>query len=428
MNKSGEHLARNTGLGIRRRYGRLIQYALRQWPHLLLIVGLTAIMSGATALQPWPMKMLVDYAFGGVPVPDLLRQSLATLSLRPRPIVLAFTAAGASLALFALNSGLDVGLSWAWTAAGQRMVYDLAADLFHRLQRLSLLFHRRRSVGDCLSRLTSDTWCVYSVSEGLLVSPVQHALTLATLGAVAWRLDPGLAALSLAIAPVLGGSALFFGRHLKRRARQSREAESRLMSFVHQTLGAIPVLQAFGSEKRNGERFRRLAGDTVALSQRRALLRYAFGLVSGLTVTIGTAFVLYFGSLRVLSGSLSLGSLLVFLAYLRSMQNASQGLLTTYGNLKSVEASIDRVLEVLDAEEEVREAPGARPLPQPVQGHIRLEGVTFGYETGRPVLHAVTLEAHPGEVVAIVGPTGAGKSTLVSLIPRFFDPWGGRVT
>jgi ATP-binding cassette subfamily B protein/subfamily B ATP-binding cassette protein MsbA len=156
-------------------------------------------------------------------------------------------------------------------------------------------------------------------------------------------------------------------------------------------------------------------------------LHDAYGLINGLATTAGVALVLYAGSQRVLTGALSVGSLLVFLAYMRSLQSAAQGLLKTYGRIKSVEASIDRVLEVLDAQWEVRDRLGARPLRGGVCGHVRLEGVSFGYEPGRAVLQEVSLEAHPGETVALVGPTGAGKSTLVSLIPRFFDPWSGRV-
>jgi ATP-binding cassette subfamily B protein/subfamily B ATP-binding cassette protein MsbA len=200
-----------------------------------------------------------------------------------------------------------------------------------------------------------------------------------------------------------------------------------LFSFTQQTLAAIPVVQAFATEERNRQRFRGLARDAVALSQRGNLLQSAHGLTNGLMTTIGTAVVLFFGGARVLAGALSLGSLLVFLAYLRSMQGAAQGLLSTYARLKAAEAGADRVLEVLEAEEQVRDLPGARPLPGG-GGHLRFEAVTFGYEPGRPVLHSLSLEARPGETVALVGPTGAGKSTLVSLIPRFFDPWEGQVT
>src|SRR5215216_4796756 len=250
------------------KYRRLISYALRQWPTLVLIVGITAATSAVTVLQPWPMKILVDHALGHTPVPALVGSLLENLSLSPTPGVLIVVAAVGTLGLFVLNSALDVGLGLAWAAASQRMVYDLAADLFHRFQRLSLLFHSRRTVGDSLSRLTGDTWCVYTVTGSLLISPIQHLLTLVTVGAVAWSLDPPLTVVSLMAAPVLGGSALFFGRRMKRRSKQSREAQSRLISFLHQTLTAIPVVQAFATEGRNVERFRSLTEDVIVHSQR----------------------------------------------------------------------------------------------------------------------------------------------------------------
>jgi ATP-binding cassette subfamily B protein/subfamily B ATP-binding cassette protein MsbA len=310
------------------------------------------------------------------------------------------------------------------------MINDLAADVFHRLQRLSLLFHSRRTVGGFLSCLTGDTWCVYSVTSTLLISPMQHTLTLLAVGSVAWRMDPSLAALTLLIAPVLGGSSIFFGRRLKRRNRLNREAQTRLLSFVHQTLTVIPIVQAFGTEYSNKQQFRRLSADAVERAQRNSLLKNTQGLVNGLTRTIGVAIVIYAGGQRVLSGSMSVGSLLLFISYQRAMQGALQGLLGTYANLKSTEASVDRVFEILNAEEDVRDAPGARPLknaPRDQRGHVRLDNVVFGYQPDRPVLCGVSLEALPGESIAIVGPTGVGKSTLASLIPRFYDPWQGQV-
>ncbi len=404
---------------------------LRQWPALLVILGLTAATSAAAALLPWPMKLLVDYAIGEAPLPPFLDRVISDLSVTPTPAMLVVLAALASLALFGLSSALDVGLTWIWTTGGQRMVYDLAADLFHRLQRLSFVYHMRRTVGDSLSRLTGDSWCIYTLTQAVLVSPGQQVLTVAALGAVAWAMDPGLTVLTLVVAPAMGGSALYFGNRLRHWTLLGREAESRLMSFVQQTLSAIPIVQAFGTEGRNRRRFQVLAEDAVAVSQRGTLFNRVYGLVNGLITTVGYALILFAGGQRVLSGALTVGSLLVFLSYLRTWQEASQELLATYGNLRSVEANIDRVLEVLDAEDEVRDAPGARPMPpsRRAQGrHVRLEGVSFGYEPGRPVLRGVTLEARPGETVALVGSTGAGKSTLVSLIPRFFDPWEGRVT
>ncbi|MDQ3959681.1 MAG: ABC transporter transmembrane domain-containing protein, partial [Pseudomonadota bacterium] len=377
------------------KYRRLMPYALPQWSVVLLLTVLTVVMSAIPALQPWPLKILVDYALGDGEAPTLVRRFLEAVSVNETALVLIVAAFLCSLALFALETMLDFGFNQVWAAVSRRMVHELAADLFHHLQRHSLRFHNRRSVGDLLSRLTEDTWCVQSLTQNLLLSPAQHLLTLSAIGVVAWQLDPELAVLAVIVAPVLGGSALYFGPRLKKGARLNREAKARLLSFVHQTLTVIPIIQAFSTERRNRKHFQSLAAHAVALSQRNKLLHDAYGLINGLATTVGIALVLYAGSQRVLTGALSVGSLLVFLAYMRSLQSAAQGLLKTYGRIKSGEASIDRVLEVLDAQWEVRDRPGARPLSGGVCGHVRLEGVSFGYEPGRAVLQEVTLEVHP---------------------------------
>ncbi|HEX9423194.1 MAG TPA: ABC transporter transmembrane domain-containing protein, partial [Pyrinomonadaceae bacterium] len=380
-------------------YKRLLGYALRQWLTLAVIIGLTVANSAIAVLQPWPMKILVDHALNNAPVPTLITSSLHFFSLIPSPVVLIIVAALSSLFLFVLNSVFDSGLTLAWTAASQRMIYDLAGDLFSRLQRLSLLFHSRRTIGDSLSRLTGDTWCVYGLVASVLIAPFQHLLTLTIVSAVAWSLDPAMTLLSLAVAPALGGSALFFAPRLKRRAKQNREAQSHLLSFVHQTLMAIPVVQAFGREELNARQFTLLAEDAVKRSQRGAVLVRSQGLFNGFTKTVANAFVLFVGGQRVLSGGLTVGGLLVFLVYFRSLQNSMQGLFETYTNLKSIEASSDRVMDDLEAEEHVRESATARPLPECCRGergHVRFDCVDFGYEPGRPVLHDVSLEARPG--------------------------------
>ncbi|MCK8602052.1 ABC transporter ATP-binding protein [Desulfoferrobacter suflitae] len=410
------------------RYRRLLKYTFQQWPLLLIILVLSICASAIAALQPWPMKILVDYALDGAALPETLQSLLEALTLQTSPALLVLSAALGSLGFYALNSLVDVALSWAWTAAGQNMVYGLAADLFRHLQRLSLLFHTRHGVGDSLSRLSGDTWCIYTATNQLLVSPMKNVLTLVVVTAVAWHLDRQLALLSLAMAPLLGWSALFFGRRLKIRTRNNREAESRLLSFVHQTMSAIPVVQAFTAERRNGRRFRELATSAVGLSQRGILVKNSFEFANEFILTVGTAIVLFAAGKRVLSGALTLGSLLIFLAYLRSLQGACRGLLGIYGGVRSVSANIDRVLEILETQEGVWDLPGARAVVWPGRGvAVAFDGVTFGYEAGRPILQEITLAVRPGETVALVGATGAGKSTLVSLIPRFFDPWEGRI-
>ena len=411
------------------RLRRLTPYIGREWRRLAVIGLLTVLSSLSAALQPWPLKVLIDYALGGAAVPAALVDALARLSLAPSPAVFIVLAAGASLALFLLTSLLSAGLSWTWAVAGQRMIRRLATDVFARMQRLALVFHQRHTTGDLLSRLTSDTWSVYKVANEVMLEPVQRLSTFAAVGVIAWQLHPRLAAVSLLTAPLMAVAAFVFGRPLKRRARLGREARARLVSFVQQTLSAIPVVQAFGTEPHNRRRYLELADDAVTLSQRTTLLVGSYGLVTGLITAMGTAVIIYVGGREVLAGSLSLGSFVLFVSYLRTMQNNASAVIKLYGKLKPLEAGIDRVVEVLEAPPEVSEASEPTDLPDPTAGiEIRLDGVTFGYAPRRPVLQDVSFGARPGETVALVGPTGSGKSTTLSLMLRFFDPWEGRVT
>ena len=409
------------------RYRHFLKYPLSRWRSILVILVLTAVTSVTAALQPWPMKLLVDFALGELPVPAPITEIFALFSLEPTSFGLVICSALAALGLYVINSALDVGLTWIWSRAGQAMVYDLSVKVFQRFQQLSLLFHQDRTVGDSLSRLTEDTYCVYTLTSALLVAPLQYLLTLASVGFLAWQLDPFLAVLCFVIAPLVAASARFFGTRLKRKTRLVQEARARLISFVHQTLTVIPMVQSFHTEARNTTQFRVLADEAVRLDQWGNLVTSSFELVNGSIMTVSRAMVLFIGARQVLLGSMTVGSLLVFLAYLQSIQKAFQGLLSTYGQLKSTEANLDRVLEVLDTEPKVKETPAARPLTYPVTGRLQFKGVTFGYQSGVPILHDIDLDISSGETIAFVGATGAGKSTLMSLVPRFLDPWQGSI-
>jgi ATP-binding cassette subfamily B protein len=409
---------------------RLMPYIWRERRTLAVILLLTLLGAATAALMPWPLKILVDYALGGAELPQSVIFVPDYFSPSLSPLMLITAASVASLGLFWLSSALDVAQTWSWSAMGQRMVYTLASGLFNKLLRLSPVFHSKNTVGDSVSRLTTDTWCVYPLTQGLLIAPMQSVFTLLFIGSLAWQMDAGLTLLALVVSPVLAVLAVFFGNRLRQRARQSREAQSSVTAFVHQILSVLPIVQAFGTERYNRDRFTELSKDAVSRSQRSVLLRSGYGLVNGLTMTAGAAIVLFAGGQRVLAETLSVGSLLVFVAYVASLQRAVESLLNTYGNLKTAEASMDRLLDVLDSDEEIQDKPGAIALPKPRPGQcgeIVFDQVTFGYEPGNPVLHDISFEAKSGETIAIVGRTGAGKSTLVSLIPRFFDPLLGRV-
>ena len=405
------------------KFRRVAPYALQQSRLLAAIVALTLGYSALSALQPWPLKLLVDHGLGGVSLPELA-SPLAGYDTTD----LILLAGLAYLLFFLVHSLFDSALSYAWTRAGQTMVFDLAAAMFENLQRASLTAHYRRSLGDSLSRLSVDSYCLYSLTEGLLVGPLQQVTTIAIVGTVAWQLQPTLTILVFAVAPVLALSARFFGRRITESSKVGRVMNARLTSLVHQTLGAIPIVQGFDRAGANLATFRTNATAAVAATGRAAVISNAFSLANMTVLAAGHGIVLFAGARLVVAGSLTVGGLLVFVAYLLTVQGAARTLLSTFGQLKSAEASLDRVLEVLDSADEVAEAVDATELPRHAQrGAVRWESVRFGYETERPVLEDISLDVRPGEMVALVGSTGAGKSTLASLVPRFFDPWQGRI-
>jgi ATP-binding cassette subfamily B protein len=407
-------------------YRRLLRYAAPYRRGWLLIVIVTLVSSAFGLLAPWPMKVLVDNVLGSQPMPPALASIRDFLPGADTTAGLLGWVVAAGLFIFAVNSVMEVVLTFAWIRVGQRMVYDLAHDLFARLQRLSLLFHSKTPVGDSLGRITADSWGVHKVADTLLFTP-GHAL-IATVGMIVLmaRMDVGLTVLAVAVAPFMGASTWLMGAPIRSASLAKREIESRIQSHLQQTLTGIPVVQAFGREEWEHRRFQEFTDTALSTHRRSAFVGSLSSLGSGLVTTIGTGAILLLGAHRVIAGELTVGGILVFIAYSGSLQTQFKAFTDAYKTLQAASANIDRVDEILDAPLEVMDRDGAVALPS-VRGHVRLQDVTFGYDPLRPVLKGVSLEARPGETVAIVGETGAGKSTLVSLVPRFFDPESGRV-
>ena len=401
-------------------YLRLLGYARRQRSGFILILALTVVAAGLSAVQPWPMKLLMDRL-------QAIGQN-SSAGPGAQPLSPGFLAAivAAGLLLFALNSAVDAGLTWAWTSAGRRMVYDLAEDLFARLQRRSLIFHKRNPVGDSMSRVTVDSWSVYQITDALFFSPAHALLSMAAMIVVMAQLDGTLTLLAIATAPLMVAVSFLLGKPLRAAARLKREIESHIQSHIQQTLTGIPVVQAFGQEERESLRFRGFADAVIRSQQRSALLGSINSLSSGLITTLGSGIILWVAARHVLGGVLSLGSIFVFVVYLNSLQGQMKVFAGLYTTLQGLSGSVNRAVEVLDAATDLPEKAHARPLHRS-NGYVELESVTVGYEPECPVLTNISLQVEAGETVAIVGATGAGKTTLVNLIPRFMDPWVGRV-
>jgi ATP-binding cassette subfamily B protein/subfamily B ATP-binding cassette protein MsbA len=407
----------------RRRYGSLLAYARRRWLGWLGILIATLGGTAAGLLAPLPLKVLVDSVLGSHPAPGVL----AWLPGAGSDTGLLVWVVVAELLVFLLATAVELAGTFLWTIVGQGMVYDVARDVFARVQRRSLREHLRAPVGDTLERVAGDSWSVHTVVDELIFTPLHSIVTIAGVAAVMFALSPGLTWVALAVAPLMALVPLLLGRRVRGVAEEQRQVQGRLHSHIQQTLAGIPVVQAFGQEERQQRLFQQLARAAVRLQTRSAMLGGLGGLGSGTITTLGTGVVTFVGAHQVLHGHLTVGGLLVFVNYVGTLQGQIGGLTGVYSTLQGARASIDRVVEVLDADPDVVDSPTARALPA-VRGELAVSDVWFGYEPDRPVLRGVGFAASPGEVVAIVGPTGAGKSTLVSLVPRFFDPDTGSVT
>ena len=404
----------------------LRRYALGSWKGWLFIFLITLSSGLLGLLQPWPLKILVDHVLGDAPMAVPLASLTENLPGGSSPRNLLVWVVLAGIGVFALNSVAEVVLTRAWIVTGQRLVAGIGADLFSSVQRRHLPFHTQNSVGDSMNRITGDCWCIYKAVEALLFTPL---FTLIMLGGVIWvmaQLNFALMLVALAAAPLMGGITFMLGRPIRAAARARREIESKMQAHLQQTLTGIPVVQAFTQEDREHERFEAFAADALKAQRRSTVISNLCELSSGLAVTLGIAAIIWLGAHQVVAGRLQVGDLLIFIAYANSLQVHLKAISGVYSSIQEVRASAERVCEMLDAEAEVHDAPGAIPLAN-VSGHVALENIAFGYEPGRPVLHEVSLEVLPGQAVAFVGATGAGKTTLVSLFPRFFDPWQGRV-
>jgi ATP-binding cassette subfamily B protein/subfamily B ATP-binding cassette protein MsbA len=406
-----------------RRQRRLLRYAKPHWRALVLLIGTMGLDIGLDLLKPWPLKLVIDNVLGHHPTPKFLT-SLLPGSATPHGLLL--WAAIGTVAIFLLSTASSTLYNYWSLRIGQRMVFELASDLFAHLQRLSLIFHSRRALGDTIQRVTGDSYCVSTLVTDALIPVAQAVVMLGVMFVVMWSLEPTLTLVALSVVPFLAVVIRYLAKPIKDRARESRDYEGKLTSVVEQTLSAVPAVQAFAREKIEEQRFRHYADRTVVAYLRSTLAGIWFEILSGIVTTVGTAAIIYLGADLALRGKLTVGTIIVFLSYLGSLYDPLDQLTSTAQTIQGAAADADRVMEVLETEPEIEDRPGA--LEANISGPVRYENVSFGYKPDVKALDDVSLEARPGEVVAIVGETGAGKTTLAHLLVRFFDPWEGRIT
>src|SRR5215469_4754913 len=377
------------------------------------------LVAGFELLKPWPLQLVIDDVLGGK------QTSIPLLSqLAPLDMLLA-----AAVGLVVINLG-SAALTWLHNvttiAVGQGMVNDLRGALYAHLQRLSLAFHSRQKVGDLMYRITADSFAVQTVMMNGLLPIISAVVLLGGMLFVMIPLDPILTLVSLTVVPALFVLIAIFNRKIVAVATEVRDRDSYVYTLVHWAMSSIKVVQAFTKEEEEYRRF--MSASRASLNATLRLYSWQTiysGMVGSLTAA-GTALVIYVGARSVMTHNLTVGQLIVFISYLAQLYNPVNQITQSWGLIAGARVGARRSFEVLDTEPDLRD--GSRNFPMSgARGDVEWREVRFRYREEMPVLDGISVKVRPGMKVALVGPTGAGKSTLMGLLPRFFDPSDGAV-
>jgi subfamily B ATP-binding cassette protein MsbA len=376
-------------------------------------------------LRPWPLKVVTDVVLTGkkTKVP-FIAGWLNDPDVQPMTIIW-----GSSLAILLIAMGTGAATYYYRRAigdVGQRFVYSLRQHLFAHMQRLSLRFHDRQRTGDLMTRITSDTRSIQDFVEGDTDTFLDNTIRLTVMiGLMLW-LDWRFAMCALSIAPFLFLTVYRYTRRIKAASKRGRVSEGLLASIAQETLSSIRIVQGLAQEEQQAERFRVQSANSVEAY--REGIRYqamAAPLVDILSAA-GLSIVMWYGATGVLRGDLTTGDVIIFFSYITGLYSPMKSLSRLAYSYSKTAVRGERIAEILRTDVEVKDLPDARKAP-PFKGSVEFRGVDFAYEPGKPVLNDINLKIQPGECVAIVGATGAGKSTLVSLLPRLYDPTAGSV-
>jgi ATP-binding cassette, subfamily B, bacterial len=402
-------------------YARMLPY-VRAESRLLSLTVLA--MVGATLLtlaRPWPMQVIVDSVLGTLPAPRWIRV-LSGEGSQYRLLGIAIALMAAALLLGQL---LTLAQHYASQLLGQRMVLKLRCDLYAKLQRLSLRFHDRSSVGDLIFRVTEEAVALqHIVTHGFVPLAIQF-ITAFAVAATLFVMDARLGLIGLGIVPLLIGWTVWSSELVRRRSHGLATAVSTLYTTVSEVLGSIRAVKSFAMEDVEQHRFEHHARTSQQQYVRVMAFSTMGGVVTETLAELGVVAVVALGAVVVLQGDLTVGALLVFVAYLHSLYGPITQLATSAMIIQRSAASVERVVHILDQEDEHARS-GGDQLAR-VSGALRYEDVTFGYDEGGRAIQGISLDVRPGERVAFVGRSGAGKTTLLSLLLRFYEPQAGRI-
>jgi ATP-binding cassette subfamily B protein/subfamily B ATP-binding cassette protein MsbA len=403
-------------------YRRILVYYRPFAGRMILALALLLITIALNLLKPWPIKFAID---------NVLKLPGPSYELPGWPAALTLTGALLVLAVSVVVIHLLWGVfnlinNYILIDIGLRALLRVRTELYAYLQSLPLRFHDDRRSGDTTFRVAYDTQAIQTFFNRGFATILGAVLTLVGTFVIMYQMSPTLSLLSLMVIPLLLYAITFYAGRIRDQSTELQQEESDVLASASETLSAIRMVKAYGQEGSEQERFERECEQSLGANLRLTLTNVTSTLVVGLVTALGTATILYFGALEVQKGSITVGDLFVFFSYLAMLYGPLEQLSYTAWAMEGAMAGAQRVFEVLDTADDVPDRAGARRLPDG-QGKVELDHVTFGYQPDQPILKDVSLTIQPRETVAIVGGTGAGKTTILALLPRFYDPQQGRV-
>jgi ATP-binding cassette, subfamily B, bacterial len=410
-------------LGSKSVVARVLLESRSCWPHLAGIAGLSILSLPLTLLYPLPLKIVVDSVLGNLPIPAWL--------VRIDPALAQQNAAleGAVIVLLGIAVLVSIqGLAswWLQTYTGEKLVWDFRARLLNHVQRLPLTFHDRYGATDSVYRIQHDAPAIQYVTIQGFVPLMTAVITLIAMIVVTARMDVALAIVALLITPALFVLSLGCSRIVRKRSQTIKDLDSSALSVIQEVIGSIRVIKAFGQENREHDRFVRRSIKRMSQQVKLSLQQAIFNVLIGLTIAMGTAGALYLGVRHVRAGSLTIGSLLMIMAYIAQIYQPLQILTGKATELQTWLVSLDRAFVLLDQEPEIAELIGAEKLYS-ASGDFEFRNVSFAYDESGRGLQNISFRIPAGARVGIVGATGAGKTTLLNLLMRFYDPTSGEV-
>jgi ABC-type multidrug transport system fused ATPase/permease subunit len=406
---------------------RLIIDLLRPYRAWLAIVFAAMLVEIAMGLAvPWPLKLVIDNALNDHHLPHWLDWAHQYAGFGRHTLGVALFAGVATLVIAVVGAVASYIDNYFTTSAGQWVANDLRLRIYEHLHRLSLRYYDHAKVGTLVSTITSDVATIQDFASSSTLSIVVDLLTILFMVALMFWLEWDFTLIAVGFAPMLLLFIFHFKKIVKDATRAVRVRQSELLSIVQRGLGSIRVTKAFGRQELELAHLEQASHATVAAALRARKIKSMMSPIVNIVVAICTAIVLCRGTSLIVTGNMTVGALTVYLAYLKSFFKPVKDLAGMTSTLAQTTVALERIQTILSADEVIKERAGALD-PGRVKGAVAFDRVSFGYEKDNPVLCEVSFSIAPGEVVGIVGPTGSGKSTVLSLLPRFYDPALGRI-